>query len=75
MGCARRKGVGEALTRALIAHGEELGGEFISLEVRPSNAAAIHLYEKLGFVTAGRRKNFYSHPTEDGLIMTKELGK
>ena len=70
---ARRKGVGEALTRALIARGEELGGTFISLEVRPSNAAAIHLYEKLGFALAGRRKNFYSHPTEDGLILTKEL--
>ncbi len=72
---ARRKGVGEALTRALIAHGEALGGTFISLEVRPSNAAAIHLYEKLGFATAGRRKNFYTNPTEDGLILTKELGK
>lgn len=70
---ARRRGVGEALVRGLIEHARAIGGAFISLEVRPSNTAARHLYEKLGFSLAGRRKNFYMHPTEDGLILTKTL--
>lgn len=43
----------------------------ITLEVRKSNAAAIALYEGLGFVTEGVRKNFYEKPTEDALIMWK----
>lgn len=70
---ARRRGVGEALVRGLIEHARAIGGAFISLEVRPSNTAARRLYEKLGFSLAGRRKNFYMHPTEDGLILTKTL--
>ena len=44
---------------------------FITLEVRPGNAAAIALYEKFGFVEVGRRKNYYEKPKEDALIMTK----
>lgn len=45
--------------------------QFITLEVRPGNAAAIALYQKFGFVEAGRRKNYYQKPKEDALIMTK----
>jgi len=41
------------------------------LEVRASNSAAIKLYDLLGFKKAGIRKNFYSAPKEDALIMTK----
>lgn len=46
---------------------------FISLEVRPSNLAAISLYKKLGYEKAGERRNFYINPTENALIMTKGL--
>ena len=70
---ARRHGAATALLRALEEHGRALGGTFLSLEVRPSNTAALALYEKTGFVPAGRRKAFYAHPTEDGLILTKTL--
>jgi ribosomal-protein-alanine N-acetyltransferase len=42
-----------------------------TLEVRVSNAAAIHLYEKLGFESVGIRPNFYTKPKEDALIMWK----
>lgn len=68
----RKKGIGNALVKGLISAARERELSFVSLEVRPSNTAAISLYSKLGFAQAGRRKNFYSHPTEDGLIMTLE---
>ena len=42
--------------------------------MRPSNAAAIALYQGFGFQEAGRRKNYYDHPKEDAIIMTKEFG-
>ena len=66
---AREKGIGTALTRALIEAGEQRAIHAFTLEVRVGNAAAIHIYEKLGFVPAGVRKGFYEKPKEDGLIM------
>lgn len=69
---ARGKGIGSALLEKLTSYAKENGIKTISLEVRPSNAPAIALYEKFGYKQVGRRKNFYSHPTEDGLILTKE---
>ena len=68
----RKKGIGNALVKGLISAARERELSFVSLELRPSNTAAISLYSKLGFAEVGRRKNFYSHPTEDGLIMTLE---
>ena len=46
---------------------------FLTLEVRSSNYGAIALYGELGFRSVGRRKNYYEHPKEDALIMTKEF--
>lgn len=69
---ARRQGVGSALVKALKELSKEKELSFISLEVRQSNTAAITLYDKLGFKTVGRRKNFYTAPIEDALIMTLE---
>ena len=66
----RRNGIGEALLTKAIEGSRERKCEFISLEVRESNGPAISLYEKLGFKKCGKRKNFYSNPTEDGLIYT-----
>lgn len=66
----RRRGIGRALTAYLIAAAKKAGSEFISLEVRPSNAPAIALYESLGFKKAGLRRDFYQKPREDGLIYT-----
>lgn len=70
---SRRRGVGRALLAALIHAAADRAGSFISLEVRPSNHAALCLYRGLGFVEAGRRRNFYSRPQEDGLILTLNL--
>lgn len=67
----RKKGVGRMLLRAACDGAEGRGCEFITLEVRQSNAAAIALYESEGFEAAGIRKNFYSNPTENGIICTK----
>lgn len=66
----RGRGIGSCLVKQLIDTTNDLKLDFISLEVRPSNTVAIALYEKYGFKEAGRRKNFYRSPTEDGLIMT-----
>ncbi len=45
----------------------------IYLEVRRSNAPARGLYRKFGFEELGVRRNYYSHPTEDAVIMRKIL--
>ena len=45
--------------------------EFVSLEVRKSNTPAISLYVKYDFKEMGIRKNFYSKPCEDAVIMTR----
>ena len=55
----------------LLDEGRKMGAKEFTLEVRVSNAGAIHVYESLGFVTEGVRKNFYEEPTEDALIMWK----
>ena len=67
----RRRGIGERLVEKAVKTARDEGCSFISLEVRLSNSAAISLYEKLGFEKIGERKNFYSSPTENALIMTR----
>lgn len=69
----RRKGIGEKLIKALTRHLQENGVIALLLEVRVSNAPAIRLYEKLGFVQVGRRPRYYTNPREDALILRKEL--
>jgi len=68
----RRRGVAGQLIAVFdqFARGNRLA--FLTLEVRPSNAAAIALYQSFGFAEAGRRKNYYDLPKEDALILTKE---
>ena len=66
----RKSGVGRALVRAACEGAQSRGCEFITLEVRESNVPAITLYESEGFEKAGLRKNFYSAPTENGVIYT-----
>ena len=64
----RGRGIAKALLKALMQAAKERGIVAFTLEVRAGNAAAIALYEKLGFVCEGRRKNFYTAPVEDALI-------
>ena len=67
----RKNGIGRMLLRAAAEGAESRNCEFITLEVRISNAAAISLYESEGFEKVGIRKNFYTSPVEDGAIYTK----
>ena len=48
---------------------------FLTLEVRPSNEAALALYRRFGFEEVGRRKNYSDLPKEDALILTRYFDK
>lgn len=65
----RNRGIARKMLEELIRRGEEAGVEAFTLEVRVSNAAAIHVYEKFGFQSEGIRPGFYEKPREDASIM------
>lgn len=67
----RGQGVAQKLMDALMLAGKARGVKEYTLEVRVSNASAIHVYEAHGFVGEGVRPGFYRMPTEDALIMWK----
>ncbi|MBO2526590.1 MAG: ribosomal-protein-alanine N-acetyltransferase [Clostridiales bacterium] len=69
----RRQGIARKLLNSLIQLLHRQGIEALFLEVRPSNYAAIALYEVFGFVQVGRRPKYYVNPSEDALILRKEL--
>ena len=71
----RRQGIAQALLEAAEAGAGERGCAFLTLEVRASNKAAAALYSKMGYTVTGERKNFYSNPAENALLMTKQLRK
>lgn len=65
----RKKGVGYGMLSYLLELGRQKNQNAFTLEVRASNEAAIRLYEKLGFHSAGIRTGFYEKPREDANIM------
>lgn len=67
----RGQRLGEKLLAAMLEYAKDRGVGDITLEVRAGNEPAKGLYEKYGFRTEGVRKNYYTHPTEDALIMWK----
>jgi ribosomal-protein-alanine N-acetyltransferase len=68
----RRRGLGESLFISIIELALELKANFITLEVRTSNAAAQSLYRKYGFNKVGTRRGYYIDNGEDALLMTTE---
>ncbi len=70
---SRRGGVAGQLLDVFLNFAEANKLAFLTLEVRESNYAAIALYGSRGFRGAGRRRNYYEHPKEDAIIMTKEF--
>ena len=69
---SRRQGVARALIEASVSALRERGSKQLTLEVRASNGPARQLYESLGFLQVGLRKNYYRNPKEDALILRKE---
>ncbi len=69
----RREGLGAALLQALESRLLAQGVRVLALEVRASNAPALALYQSRGFSQAGLRKNYYTRPKEDALILKKQL--
>ena len=67
----RNRGIATAMLEETLRRGYAMGVEAFTLEVRVSNAPAIHLYEKAGFVSEGIRPRFYEKPVEDALILWK----
>lgn len=66
---SRRKGLGTLLLREALAWAQQNGVAKLHLEVRASNYAARQFYEAHRFHTAGRRPNYYSHPTDDAVLL------
>jgi ribosomal-protein-alanine N-acetyltransferase len=69
------QGLGQKLTSRLLKLGRQHGAESAFLEVRPSNGAALSLYERLGFVEVGRRKDYYPAKggREDAMVFSLTL--
>jgi [ribosomal protein S18]-alanine N-acetyltransferase len=68
----RRRGIGTELLTHVLNEGARLGAYRATLEVRRSNEVARHLYEHLGFATAGVRRAYYTNPVEDALVLWRE---
>jgi [ribosomal protein S18]-alanine N-acetyltransferase len=69
----RGQGLGTQLLEAVIAEAAHLGAILLTLEVRQSNEPALRLYEKAGFYREGVRKNYYTNPIEDALILSRKI--
>ncbi|NLT06112.1 MAG: ribosomal protein S18-alanine N-acetyltransferase [Solirubrobacterales bacterium] len=68
-----RQGIASALLERLFERADRPGEQY-TLEVRPSNDAAIALYERFGFRAAGKRPGYYHDNREDALIMWRTAG-
>lgn len=66
----RRQGIGRMLLEECFLSTKP---DIVFLDVRENNMPAIRLYESLGFEKTGIRKNYYSNPTENAVIMTYNL--
>src|SRR5215217_5926907 len=68
----RGQGIGTALLHHILGEAKQLGAKRATLEVRASNDAARRLYERLGFYVAATRRNYYTNPVEDALILWRD---
>lgn len=68
----QRQGFGRRLLRFFLEEARRLGLTRATLEVRPSNTAAVRLYESEGFIGAAVRRGYYSDNGEDALVMWRE---
>jgi ribosomal-protein-alanine N-acetyltransferase len=68
----RGQGLGRRLLTALLGKARELGCLRATLEVRPSNTAALALYQGEGFTVVAMRPRYYTDDGEDALILWKQ---
>jgi ribosomal-protein-alanine N-acetyltransferase len=68
----RGLGFGTALMRHVLDEARRLGARRATLEVRASNAPARRLYARLGFHVAATRRNYYSNPAEDAIVLSRD---
>lgn len=66
----RKKDIGQTLITMMVKQLRQKQLKWLTLEVRPSNIAAIRFYTALGFEQVGRRPRYYQKPTEDAILMT-----
>jgi ribosomal-protein-alanine N-acetyltransferase len=69
----QRKSIAKKLLSFILRLALDKGLVRILLEVRPSNAAAVSLYEAFGFERLAIRRDYYRNPVEDCLVMRKEI--
>ena len=71
----RNQGLGRKVMEYLMEDARARKAQSLFLEVRPSNIAAVNLYESLGFNQIGIRKDYYPHPNgrEDAMIFAMDL--
>lgn len=69
----RRRGIGRRLLDSIIEEAKRAGATAAYLELRAGNKAALALYEECGFRVTARRKQYYSDPVEDALVMIIDL--
>lgn len=69
----RRRGIGRRLLDCILEEGKRAGATAAFLELRAGNSAALALYEECGFRITSRRKQYYSDPVEDALVMIIDL--
>lgn len=69
----RRKGFADYLMSVVVGESTKMGLRFVTLEVREGNTPAINLYKKFGFEVVGKRSKYYKDPTEDAILMTKNI--
>ena len=69
----QREGIGHFMVDGMLRFAVELKLNVLYLEVRAGNGTAIRLYERLGFEKNGLRKNYYTDPTEDAILMACRL--
>jgi ribosomal-protein-alanine N-acetyltransferase len=65
----RRAGLATRLLRHVLAEAAAAGARSATLEVRRSNTAARAVYERLGFLVEGIRRDYYQDPREDAVIL------
>lgn len=71
----QNQGIGRKMMHKIMEIAQQKGASSMTLEVRPSNAGALHLYETLGFKSAGRRRGYYEDGEDAEIMWITDLAK